>query len=330
MNDLRLKRKIIWAVDPFAELPQQAAALFLRTLHEKSGVPVRPVYVLSPSQIGLSVEFGGPLVEHYEGTAREALDTLIRNLQKETPMPWLETAEILIENFSSNTQAARLLNEFAEKEGADAILVSSHSRQGMSRLLLGSFAENLLSRATLPVLVIGQKDRVPTDVKTILFPTEFGIKAKHLFRNLVQDAREWGAKIILAHTIPHPVEPLLQSGAYLLGGSWVPVQAYFAHETDRHIRRAEAWARWAKHQGVEVEPHVEINGKSIAETIVELGRLRSVDLIAMESHSGPIAAVLIGSITRQVVRAADCPVWVLGLHAQAPKTAEEARLPKAA
>lgn len=319
MNDLRLKRKAIWAIDPFAELSQESAIAFLRTLHQKTGVPIKPVYVLSPSQIGLSVEFGGPLVEGYELTAKETLNEVIRR-HRTDEMTWLEEADILVENFSSNTQAARVLIDYADKQGADGIVVSSHSRRGMSRLLLGSFAENLLSRSNVPVFVIGQKDRIPTDIQTILFPTEFGPRAQENFRALVQDAKEWNSKIILAHTIPHPIEPLLQSGAYLLGGSWVPVQAYFAHETDRHLRHAEAWARWASHQGVTVEPHVDINGRSIADTIVELARSRGVDLIAMESQSGPIASVLIGSITRQVVRSADCPVWVIGIQARKSET----------
>src|SRR5262249_39773483 len=135
------------------------------------------------------------------------------------------------------------------------------------------------------------------------------------FRALIGDARRLGAKVTLFHAIPHPIEPILQSGAYLLGGSWIPVQEYFSVETDRHMRRAAAWARWAGHQGVECEPLVDAQGESVVDSILSLVQSRQVDLIAMEAHSGPIRSALIGSVTRQVIRRADCPVWVLRLAA---------------
>jgi universal stress protein A len=44
----------------------------------------------------------------------------------------------------------------AEKERIDLIVMSSHGRSGLSRLLLGSVAENVLRHAVCPVLIVKQ------------------------------------------------------------------------------------------------------------------------------------------------------------------------------
>lgn len=41
----------------------------------------------------------------------------------------------------------------AEKAGCDVIVISSHGRHGLQRLLLGSQAQEVLTRSTIPVLI---------------------------------------------------------------------------------------------------------------------------------------------------------------------------------
>ena len=44
--------------------------------------------------------------------------------------------------------------EQTEDEGFDLIVVGSHGREGMSRILLGSVAENVVQRSPTPVIVV--------------------------------------------------------------------------------------------------------------------------------------------------------------------------------
>ena len=44
--------------------------------------------------------------------------------------------------------------EYAEDEGCDVIVVGSHGREGISRVLLGSVAENVVRRSPTPVVVV--------------------------------------------------------------------------------------------------------------------------------------------------------------------------------
>jgi len=50
--------------------------------------------------------------------------------------------------------AADAIVTTAQQQGADLIVMGSHGRRGLGRLLLGSQAAEVLARATIPVLVV--------------------------------------------------------------------------------------------------------------------------------------------------------------------------------
>jgi nucleotide-binding universal stress UspA family protein len=169
----------------------------------------------------------------------------------------------------------------------------------------------------------GRTDRI----HRILAPTDFGHNEKKLFRQVVAMAQEMGFEIAIYHAIPRPVEPIYQTGVYLLGSPWVPIHEYYAKEVIRRERRARAWARWAENQGVRCEVILDTEVMNIAESIARIARERKFSWIAMSSHSGAIASMLLGSVTRQVIRSAECPVWVVRRGFQIPA---EKKAPRAA
>ena len=56
---------------------------------------------------------------------------------------------------------------FADKKDIDLIVIGSHGRKGISRLLMGSVAEAIVRRANVPVLTVKptEKALVPTEGK---------------------------------------------------------------------------------------------------------------------------------------------------------------------
>jgi nucleotide-binding universal stress UspA family protein len=48
----------------------------------------------------------------------------------------------------------RLIVKYADEEGYDLIVIGSHGRDGVARVLLGSVAEAVTRRASVPVLVV--------------------------------------------------------------------------------------------------------------------------------------------------------------------------------
>ncbi len=60
---------------------------------------------------------------------------------------------------------ARSLTQLASDVAADLIIVGTHNRKGLERLLLGSVAESTVRYARCPVLVIPPADRIDDDLK---------------------------------------------------------------------------------------------------------------------------------------------------------------------
>jgi nucleotide-binding universal stress UspA family protein len=77
-----------------------------------------------------------------------------------------------LENFSVNIynheNAEEGILEFSEEVNADMILIGTHGRTGLSHLINGSIAEDLLNHASRPVLSI--KIDLPENEHDVLFP----------------------------------------------------------------------------------------------------------------------------------------------------------------
>lgn len=86
----------------------------------------------------------------------------LEEIKAKSAQATLATAEALVtgEGLSidkihvPSSVAADAILKTAENQGADLIVMGSHGRRGLGRLLLGSQAAEVLSRATVPVLVV--------------------------------------------------------------------------------------------------------------------------------------------------------------------------------
>jgi nucleotide-binding universal stress UspA family protein len=54
----------------------------------------------------------------------------------------------------TNRHAAEGIIETAEKTGADLIVIASHGRRGINRLILGAQAHEVLSHCKVPALIV--------------------------------------------------------------------------------------------------------------------------------------------------------------------------------
>ncbi len=61
---------------------------------------------------------------------------------------------VTITTETASGPAARSIVEFADEHDVDGIIIGSHGRSGVSRVLLGSVAERVVRRATPPVTVV--------------------------------------------------------------------------------------------------------------------------------------------------------------------------------
>lgn len=88
-------------------------------------------------------------VESWYETAREEADGLLDGA-RETAAEY----DVEIETHAAVGPPARTIVEFVEDEGVGRVVVGSHGRSGVSRILLGSVAETVVRRSPVPVLVV--------------------------------------------------------------------------------------------------------------------------------------------------------------------------------
>jgi nucleotide-binding universal stress UspA family protein len=311
-------KKIIWAIDAFEDVPflhQQAAQVLGYFTDGRQPVEIQPVFVASAGQAQIPPDLASPWSDEYRTAVRESLNRAIAHF----PLTNLNPAEILGEADSSISQGVDTLSKFAVEFGADVILVNTHGRSGVKRFFLGSFAETLLHRSLVPVLVVGPKNKIASKVERIIFPTEFNEHSKVLFRQVMELANQLSAKVTLLHVYPRPSPDGLDFGyasdRFRLHGESVPFTKFRAYQIEHQTRRAKAWSEWAAHQGFTVDIQIDTQSETVEGGILGVSREDSAGrIIVMEAQSGPVRDTILGSTTRKIVRSAACPVYVLTSH----------------
>ncbi|HEU0035604.1 MAG TPA: universal stress protein [Kofleriaceae bacterium] len=191
--------------------------------------------------------------------------------------------------------------ELAASDGAfDLIVIGTHGRTGLARILLGSVAEKVVRHAPCPVLAV-RLDSQPRELRHILCPTDFSESSHHAVRLAGELAQSTGASITLLHVLELPV-------AY--SGEPHPPELY--REID--VRSTELLQKWAaalrRESGAQVTTKVRL-GWPGAETLAMLDEDSSYDLVVMGSHGRTgIKRALLGSVAEKTVRHARCPVLV--------------------
>lgn len=127
------------------------AALKMATaLARDSGAKLLIVHVEEPP-----VAYGGG--EMYYGVPDPASDDLWRMLREVLPTDPAVPFEHRLITGDPSSAIARL----AEEEHADMIIMGTHGRTGLTRLLMGSVAEAVVRRAPCPVLTYKQQTETP-------------------------------------------------------------------------------------------------------------------------------------------------------------------------
>ena len=66
---------------------------------------------------------------------------------------------VTVEEHVTAGEPARAIRKFVEENDVDLVVMGSHGRSGLSRVVLGSVTEKVLRRTRLPVLVVDSDDR---------------------------------------------------------------------------------------------------------------------------------------------------------------------------
>ena len=136
-------RKILFPSD-FSHAGDAALAL-ATTLARDMGAKLLLVHVEEPP-----IAYGGG--ELYYGTPDPLHDDLIKMLDEIQP----SDPDVEVERRLVTGAPADAIVRLAESENADLIVMGTHGRTGLLRLLMGSVAEEVVRRAPCPVVTFKQ------------------------------------------------------------------------------------------------------------------------------------------------------------------------------
>jgi nucleotide-binding universal stress UspA family protein len=129
---------------------EQAQHALTHVIDEMQDVRVTLLHVINPAEAGYGAQAGIPSYseEWYEAAREESSRLLDAGAER------CEEAGIEVETDTEVGKAARTIADYAEEHDVDHVVIGSHGREGVSRILLGSVAEAVVRRSPVPVTVV--------------------------------------------------------------------------------------------------------------------------------------------------------------------------------
>ena len=197
--------------------------------------------------------------------------------------------------------AYRVIGEYVEAAGIDAVAMGTTGRTGLDRVLLGSVAERVLRTVAVPVLAVPaaaiDTPLTQNAVEHVLVPTD-GSEGATV-------AVDWG--VGLADVYDATCHALFSADAGRFTGGAAPSTVLTDLATEEERAALETVRERARAAGVEVA-ETATEGPPVRD-ILEYVDDAEIDLVVMgTSGRSGLERHLLGSVTENVVRHADVPV----------------------
>jgi nucleotide-binding universal stress UspA family protein len=294
-------KNILFATD-FSEC-SQAILPYLHGLAVRYGAVVHLVHVIAP-EARTSVP-----MDHIP-----ELD--VNRIDAESAMNAMQSSALMNDIAHTATvergEVWEILSTMVEEKKIDLIVLGTHGRRGLKKLVLGSTAEQVFRLAPCPVLTVGphstKLDMARTDIAPVLFATDFSEGSEHALRYAVSLARANQTGLILLHAVPVTVGVMQDS----MDG--IVANAEYAAEL---VADALAGARRQMEELLSTETVQELKPETVIECgeasalILNTAESRRAGLIVMGAHRASmhsVAAHLPWATASYVVCEAHCPV----------------------
>jgi len=295
-------KNVLFATDFSAT--SDAALPYATAICRRFGATLHAAHILSEANLllmtgGVDYVSMGTIYEDAHAEAKEKLDQMAARL------------EVPIRCYVRHGQVWKGLAAIIEENEIDLIVVGTHGRTGLGKLLLGSVAEDILRHAHCPVLTVGPKvsgraklpafeakgrDIAPVelDLQQILFATNFAPDADWMAKAAVALAQAFRSQITLMHVIEDYTE---------LGKSQGPME--------EGIRRLRALI--PKDIVLPYTPETLLEFGSASECILRFAEDREADLIVLGARTSAEVGTthLPWSTAHHVIAHAPCPVLTL-------------------
>ncbi len=234
------------------------------------------------------------LWDQIKTSAQSALDEI-------TPM--FQGADVTLTEKIIEGHTGHCIVEEAKSIGADLIVLGAKGHSAVGRVLLGSVSDFVATQAPCSVMVVRPsmaRDDAPEFTVTVGYDGSSGgetaLKQYNQF--------EWGPA---TKTEVLTVVPIVR----FFGKDVLPESV--SRRTEQHEIATQATAAAASKiagSGAKVDSHI-VEAEHIGEQIVQFAKDQRSDLVIVgDTGLSAISRMLLGSVSRYVLRHADCGVWI--------------------
>ena len=272
---------------PLDGSPESNVALPLaRTMARATGATIAMLRVLSP-------DAGSGVGEIRKALDRAAAELAGGGVQADVVLRLGDPAEEILAQ--------------ASLTGADLVIMRTHGRGGLERMVMGSTTEKVLAGSVIPVMLVRPGGRQPRQIKTLLVPIDGSPGGALALASAVGLARATGAAIKLFET----VVPVAMNEWVGYGG----LAYYDPAWDDEALASANTYVTSlvARLQEAGLQASGEAReSREVAGAIVKAADESGADLILMSTHAlTGVARAVLGSVADCVVRKANCPVLLV-------------------
>jgi nucleotide-binding universal stress UspA family protein len=283
--------------------PAQAILPFVRSLAERYGSTIHVLHVLAPEPM---LEIPLDSVSELDAD-RDAAQSAMRTLLASKGFRGVaHTATV------KRGPLWKVLETFIEQNSIDLIVLATHGRRGLVKLVLGSVAEQVFRLARSPVLTLGPKalheGAADASFARILFATDFSSGSQRALEYALRFTRANNSHLILLHAISASME-VVPDNFDNVGTAALKVSDEFIADTLASSRRQVA-ELISDEVMQEFNPEIIVECGPAVETILRVAENKRADLIVMGAHRAPMSSIvthLPWATASAVVCQAHCP-----------------------
>lgn len=291
-------RRILVPTD-FSEGARHALE-YATALARREGAAVQVLHVQAMFDADVLVEAGDRayterLREQLAARSERRLDDILARY---------ESDDLVLEATSRRgVSISDLILEVAETEAADLIIMGTHGRRGFKHAFLGSVTEEVIRRATVPVIAIKRTDAHPFPPHRILAPIDFSDASAEALRIAAGLAQRYEAELEVVHVVePIPFPASITTGMRSFYDYLPDLKAAIEAEVNRMVEYVQAVPGFT----------IRVEEGQPSVLIAQRGEQGVADLIVMATHGRTgFEHVLLGSVAERVIRTAPCPVLVV-------------------
>ena len=154
------------------------------------------------SSLGLTIAGPGAIAACEEAVSRDAVD-LKDSLARIGALKGIQYRFVI-----RHGQLWPELQQIMRQESTDLLVIGTHGRRAMGKVLFGSAAEEIFRQADCPVLILGPHSQehpwigAPSKHRTFLFATDFGQASLYGLPQAIAVADHFGASLAFLNILP--------------------------------------------------------------------------------------------------------------------------------